>query len=172
MATTSLDQFDIRFASLKPGLHEFRFEINDAFFEAFEDSLVEQGKGDCRVTLDKKTNLLTLDFNIEVSVDLVCDRSLEHFNHPISVDRQLVVKFGDEESDLGDDIVVISWEAQIINVAQFIYEYICIAIPMKKIHPDYLGENEEEFGEIIYKSDEEGNDQKIDPRWNALKKLN
>ena len=61
---------------------------------------------------------------------------------------------------------------QEINLAQIIYEYIFISIPMKKVHPNYLTENENEFGEIIYKSENDSSDDAIDPRWDALKKLN
>jgi uncharacterized metal-binding protein YceD (DUF177 family) len=75
-----------------------------------------------------------------------------------------------------------------INVAQLIYEFILLAIPAKKIHPDFLEEmDEEDFegeGELVYVSNEEFDDklseeqedsraseEKTDPRWEILKKL-
>ncbi len=167
-----LEQFEIRFATLKPGLHDFRFEISDSFFKEFEDSFIGHGKGECLVQLDKKTNLLTFDFDIKISVELVCDRSLEKFQYPIELKEQLIVKFDEEESELGEDILTISWNSQGINIAQTIYEYISVSIPMKKIHPNYLRENENEFGEIIYKSESDASEDTIDPRWNDLKNLN
>lgn len=167
-----LEQFEVRFGTLRPGLHDFRFEINDSFFEQFEDSVVEHGTGQCNVQLDRKENLLTFDFDIKLNVELICDRSLEKFHHPIDVKKQLMVKFGEEETELGEDVQVIGWDRQEINLAHTIFEYVFISIPMKKVHPDYLTENEEEFGEIIYKSEKDASDDAIDPRWNALKKLN
>ncbi len=169
---SALEQFEISFFNLQDGLHDFDFTIEDAFFQSFENSIVEKGSGQCQVTLDKKSNLLTFDISLEISVELVCDRSLKEFQFPIVSQKQLVVKFGEEEMEVADDILMIKSDARTINLSQVIYEYISVEIPMKKIHPDYLRDNEDEFGEIIYKSEEGQSKDEIDPRWNALKNLN
>ncbi len=169
---TILEQFEVRFGTLRPGLYDLRFEISDSFFEQFEYSEVEHGEGQCNVQLDRKENFLTFNFDIKMIVELICDRSLEKFQHPIELTKKLVVKFGQEETELGEDVQVIGWDQQEINLAHTIFEYVAISIPMKKVHPDYLTENEDEFGQIIYKSEKDASDDTIDPRWNALKKLN
>ncbi len=169
---SALEQFEVRFGTLRPGIHDFRFEISSSFFEEFEESIVRKGAGFCEVRLDRKVNLLTFDFDFKLNVELVCDRSMEEFLYPINVKKQLVIKFGDEESELGEDVQVISWDRQDINLAQIIFEYVTVSIPMKKVHPDYLTENENEFGEIVYKSEKDDSNDVIDPRWNALRKLN
>ena len=62
-----------------------------------------------------------------------------------------------------------------INIGEFIYEFITLAVPLKKLHPRFEDELEEDDEpEMIYTSqDEEETDdsQETDPRWEALKKL-
>ncbi|MEQ9426309.1 MAG: DUF177 domain-containing protein [Cyclobacteriaceae bacterium] len=168
----ALDHFELVLRDLKPGLNEFQFEIDDSFFADFEYSPVAKGSGKCLLSVDKKTNLLTIDFDITAKVELVCDRSLEPFDHKIELEQQLMVKFGDEDADIDEDIVSVRWDTQTINVAHFIYEYIVVSIPMKKLHPKFKDENESELGSIVFKSDEESDQTDPDPRWNALRNLN
>jgi uncharacterized metal-binding protein YceD (DUF177 family) len=63
-----------------------------------------------------------------------------------------------------------------LELGQYIYEFINLEVPMKKLHPRYAGEEDDDSeGKIIYSSgdqkgaDENGED--IDPRWEKLKKL-
>ncbi len=54
--------FDIAFVGLKPGIHEFEYDINDKFFEDYQ----EQDFRDCiakvKLTLDKKIGFMLLKF--------------------------------------------------------------------------------------------------------------
>ena len=127
-------------------------------------------------------------FEIEGDVTLTCDRSLETFNFPLFTSEKIIYKYGLEEMEVTEDVFMITRDTPSINVAQLIYEFILLAIPVKKIHPDYLEEmDEEDFegeGELVYISDEEFDDnlseekeesneseEKTDPRWEILKKL-
>jgi uncharacterized metal-binding protein YceD (DUF177 family) len=51
------------------------------------------------------------------------------------------------------------------------YEFIAVAIPIKKLHPRFRDEDGgDEAGKIVYRASTEG-DSSVDPRWDALKKL-
>jgi uncharacterized metal-binding protein YceD (DUF177 family) len=65
-------------------------------------------------------------------------------------------------------------------VAQYIYEFIGLAIPMKRLHPRFEEEEQEDEdieGILIYSTKKEGDDpedeedEKIDPRWDILNNL-
>ena len=178
MEKSPLKQYEIGIQGLSETQHSFDYSFNDEFFGAFENSLVEKGQGSVHLDLLKTETMMTLQFSISGSVELVCDRSLQSFDFPLEIQNNLIVKFGDEEAELDDEIIVIPRDTQRFNVAQYIYEYVSVAIPMKKIHPDFLTEEdmeEQEYGAIIYQSpqDEQQDDAKedVDPRWEALKKL-
>ena len=55
-----LKQFSIPFTGLKIGKHQFEFEIDKSFFDAFEYSLVKEGHLKAAVELDKQETMLIL----------------------------------------------------------------------------------------------------------------
>ncbi|WP_456458411.1 YceD family protein [Reichenbachiella sp.] len=171
-------QYKIDIYGLKIGVHEFDFEFDKKLFENVEDSVIESGHGKCTVILDKKERLISMDFKIEGMIELICDRSLESFDYPINIEENLIVKYGEEYDDSEDDLLVIPDTQESLNVASSIYEYLTLAVPMKKIHPDFQDEEDDEGLEIalVYSSEDEETDEKedneaIDPRWAALKNI-
>lgn len=177
--------FDIEVIKFKEGRHEVDFEIGDEFFAHFEDNeLLEHGSLTARVILEKGVNLIEANFQISGTVELTCDRSLEPFDHSLDISEDIIYKYGSEEQEIDDQVIMITRDTPSINVAQLIYEFILLALPAKKIHPDYINElDDEEFegeGGIVYldqDSDEElekelpEETKPVDPRWEQLLKL-
>jgi len=164
--------FDIDIYKLSDGKHSFEFEFDSSFFKLFEDSIVENGAGNINVVLDKTPTMITLNFHLEGEVELVCDRSLDNFMFTINKEREVRLKYGDHQEELSEDLFLISTNTQKIDVGQFVYEFISLAIPMKKLHPRY--ENDVDTDEMVFFSDdneEDTSNEGIDPRWNELKKL-
>ena len=162
--------FQLNIPSLKNGTHEFQFEINDAFFSHFEHSLVEKGTGKCLLSLKKSETMMVLNFEFDLSIELTCDRSLDLFDFPIAKEEKLIIKFGEESQEVNEDLVVLSYDEQILDLAPHILEFISLSIPMKKLHPRFEGE---ESPDLIYQTEgeEEESGDEIDPRWAALKDL-
>lgn len=143
----TLQLFDIQIFGLKHKSYSFRFEVDTAFFEAFPDhNLFEKGNCTVNLELEKTERLLTLDFAIEGTLELTCDRSLEKFNFPFEVQEQLFYQYTTEVDKESDDeaIIYILPTAESINIAQPIYELINLQVPMRKIHPKYA-EDEDFF---------------------------
>lgn len=181
--------FDIEVIKFKEGRHEFDFEIEDKFFQNFEENeLLERGNLTIRVIMNKGVNLIELTFEIKGTVQLTCDRSLEQFDHPLDITEKMIYKYGSEEQEIDENVYMITRDTPAINVAQLIYEFILLALPAKKIHPDYRNElDEEDFegeGGLVYldgefedeaenaEPEEEKEETKpIDPRWEQLLKI-
>ena len=166
-----LREFQIDIFGLSHGQHEFRYEIRDNLFKIHKQGILEKGKGQCLLDLQKSETMMTLQFNIDVEVELVCDRSLDPFIHPIKLKETIIIKFGDDNYSLSEDVLVIKSDTPSLNVSEFIYEFIMLAVPMKKLHPRYGAQDEQP--DLIYSSREETTDEEkaTDPRWEALKKL-
>lgn len=171
-------KYDIHIYKLSNGVHEYQFEIGKEFFEMFDGDLVENGQLNAVVSLNKSDSMIQVDFNIEGSLELECDRSLEKFDFPIRIDQNMIYKYGEEDKELSEDVFVIEKNTQTLNVAGIMYEFIGLEIPMKKLHPKFQEEEDEDDeseGSMIYTSEaEEDIEQKeedIDPRWAALKNL-
>lgn len=168
--------FSINILGLSKGVHPFEYHLDDTFFTLYGREVIQKGSLDAQVTLDKRETFIEARFVVKGYVELTCDRSLEIFQHTLSFDKKIVFKFGDEDQEVSDEIVIISPQRDHLEVGQFLYEFILLEVPMKKLHPRFAAEeSDDREGGIIYSSStsaEEGpDDQPVDPRWEALKKL-
>ncbi|MBI1300672.1 MAG: DUF177 domain-containing protein [Alphaproteobacteria bacterium] len=175
-----LRSFDIDIIRLKEGEHQFSFKIDSAFLSNFDgNDIAQNGSLDAVVTLLKQASVIEVWFDISGTVELTCDRSLETYDESIQVKERVLYKYGPEEKELNEDIFIITNDTASINVAQLIYEFILLAVPAKRIHPNYREEDEEdaydEDGKLVYVSDT--TDTSVDdensenPLWEELKKL-
>jgi len=173
---SKFSRYNIAFKGLSQGKHEFLFELDKGFFEAFENSIVEDGKVQVKLVLEKQSALIVLWFNINGTVNIQCDRCLELFAQPICNEDRIYVKFGEENFDEGDDVIWVSVNDYQLNVAQLMYEFICLALPIRHVHPDDQNGNSTCDPEMIERlselnvgdhEDEDGSDS----RWDDLKKL-
>jgi uncharacterized metal-binding protein YceD (DUF177 family) len=173
-----LKQFSIPFTGLKIGKHQFDFEIDNSFFDAFEYSLVKKGNLKAEVELDKQETMLILQFRIKGTIVLDCDKCLAEFEAPISIQERQIVKFAEDELESDDlEIIVLSKKESEINVAELIYEFITVSVPYIKICEEN-GTGVKCDQEMIARleslavgSQQEEEQQNDDPRWAALKKL-
>lgn len=124
--------FNIPFKNANLGLHEYNFEVDSDFFEEYENSTVEKGKFDIRVVLDKKENILDLEFHISGNIDSPCDRCLANILVPLSSVQRIVVKFDDFGKEDTDEVIYIGTEETNLDVSDLIYEFISLSIPFSK----------------------------------------
>lgn len=182
--------YRINIIGLSNKVHHFHYEIGGSLFEEYGTDLVSDGTFTVDVSLDKRETFLEADFSIRGSARLTCDRSLEPFDYPINMRRKVVFKYGDQDEEITDEITIIHRDTAWIELGQYLYEFIALAIPLKKLHPRFqesVGEDDgDSEGRIVYRSggsegtngddrqpgqDNGGTDDDIDPRWSALKKL-
>jgi uncharacterized protein len=159
--------FVINIHGLSKDVHQFDYQLDDLFFKNFGQEVIQKGSFDAKITLDKRETFIDTHFVLKGSVELICDRSLEPFQFPISINRKIVFKYGDEEKEVSDEIQIILASRDQLEMGQFMYEFILLEIPMKKLHPKFKNESSEDT--IVYTSTTE--EAAIDPRWEALKKL-
>lgn len=168
-------RYNIDIYGLTIGTHEYHVPFDGMLFEKAEAGLIEKGTGECKLTIEKKESLMTFHFEINGTIELTCDRSMETFDHPIEIDESLIVKYGDAYDDSNDELLIIPNGQQAIIIENYIYEYVTMAVPMKKLHPKFGGDSEEGF-ELVYTSEDTAAESKssqeaIDPRWEILKYL-
>ncbi len=163
----ALREYHIPFLGLKPGLHEYRFQLTKTFFEAFEYSEISNAEIEVEVTLEKQSTLMVLDFQLGGNVELLCDRCGDAYLQPISSNDKLIVKFGDETGSTDDEILVLGPSENTVDVSQYLYEYAHLALPARHVHA-----TEEECNQEVlaaFKKYTVENDNRDD--WAALKNL-
>lgn len=171
--------YSVNIVGLTNKVHHFEFEMGNDFFEKFGTELLTEGNLKAGVTLDKRETLIDASFVINGTVKLICDRSLDTFYHPIRAEKKLVFKYGETDEELSDEIVVIRRDTDSLELGHYMFEFIALEVPMKKLHPrfqDEEAEDDDSDGKIIYTSkpspdDDRTDGEDIDPRWDVLKKL-
>ena len=174
-------QFDLPIARLSLKTHQFAFELGRAFFAEFDPQgeFIADGNLHADVTLLKTERVITINSRIVGTVRLTCDRSLDEYDHPLDVENQLLVRYGDEPKELDDDVLQITPETLTLNIAQHLYDYIGLALPIKKLHPRFQNEADDDpdaATKLIFSTRPAGegpdDDEPADPRWAVLKNLN
>ena len=186
MTLGKLDKYQIDLKGMHESSCRFDFRLDDSFFADIDAADVRKGNVDVTLFIKKTSQAFDLKFHTEGFVTVPCDRCLDEMSQPIVADDTLRVKFGPEYAEEEDNLVVVPEDEGTINVAWFMYEFVALAIPMKRVHAP--GECNEEMyrklqlylrttpdadddlaEEVEVASDEE--DKPIDPRWNELKKI-
>jgi uncharacterized metal-binding protein YceD (DUF177 family) len=173
-----LDIYTIPFKNLDQGkVYSYDFKVDQRFFEEFPYSELHNADVDVHVDLVVNPDSLKLDFHLQGQVEVTCDVCLGKFMHPIDYKTVLIVRFADfttEWFDYDDQIFLSRYESR-INIAKHIYDFINLALPIRKVHP--LDENgnptcdPEMLKRLEELSPSKHDEQDIDPRWEQLKNL-
>ena len=167
-----LKDFIIPFEGLSVGNHQFVFDVNQLFFEEIAYSELKNGNVSVRLDFEKQDNMLVLQFLIKGRVEVVCDRCTDEFDFPIEGEYRLLIQFGDHFVEETDELIVIPRSESEINLAPFIYEYICLMLPIQRIHPNDKNGRSMCNPEMLEKLNELSfSIKQVDPRWDVLKKL-
>jgi uncharacterized metal-binding protein YceD (DUF177 family) len=125
-------QYIVQFGGLPVGIHDFEFEVGDRFFENFENSEIVRADVQVDATLTKQNNVLQMQFNISGTVDVDCDRCLKTFGFPIEAEDTLVIKHGNPDEST-DEILVIPEGVDEFDITHYLYEYITLALPARRV---------------------------------------
>ena len=165
----------INIAGLSLKTHHFSFSLDDAFMQVYGKGYLPPGLYHAQIALNKHETFIEGDFKITGLAHLVCDRSLEPFDFPLEIEKKVLFKYGEEEEELTDEITIISRERSGLDVGQLLYEFIGLAIPLKKLHPKFEKQDHDgDEAELVYTTATENTpiiEVEVDPRWEKLKKL-
>lgn len=164
-------QYIVKFAGLPVGSHEFEFDINGTFFEQFDDCEITKANLQVIVVLLKQNNLMQLQFDINGTVNLDCDRCLIAYNFPIEASENLVVRFGNPEESTDEIMVINEGEGQ-ADVSHYLFEYITLALPYRRV-PCEIDDDFECDEDTLKKLNESSVDEEkeTNPMWEKLNKL-
>ena len=155
---------------MEPGEHHYDFVVEDAFFEHYAFQDIHHGKVALSLDIEKESRLMSLLFHFDGTLQLICDRCLDEYSQPILGDFSLIVKYGEKREEISDELVTIPYEESYLDTGQYVYEFIRLMIPMKRIHPDDENGNTTCNVEMLKKL-ETFEKTETDPCWDALKGL-
>ena len=162
----------IQFSGLASGRYTFDYRLDDTFFQTFENDELTDGDVHFTVELEKREHTLLFRLAFQGQIRTVCDRCLGDLAVDVSGQQMLCVKLSDnvryDEDDGDADVVFLPENECKIDLAQYMYEDVVLALPMQRMHPD--GECDADMLQRLASNSTLDTDHK-DPRWDALRQL-
>lgn len=130
--------FEIAFVGLKPGVHEYVYDITDKFFVDYDQQDFTNCKANVTLQLEKNNGFMLLHFEIGGSLELVCDRCGNNLPIKLWEDFDIVVKLVDNPEVMNNaeedpDVYYIGLTESHLHLADWIYEFINLSIPMQRM---------------------------------------
>ena len=169
----SLESLKIDLKGLKEEVTTLDFNLDNSYFEALDVTEVKKGSLHVSVSIRKATGFFEFLIHTTGTIIIPCDRCLDDMEQSVETDNRLIVKLGSTYSE-EDDIIVVSEDEGILDIAWFIYESVVLAIPIRHVHapgkcnPAMTQALEELSAD---RSSDEESSQPTDPRWDKLKNL-
>jgi uncharacterized metal-binding protein YceD (DUF177 family) len=111
--------------------------LDDTFFEIYMHPDVLGGNVTAEITLLAAQS--TLDISLKGTARVVCDRCLESFDTPITFDGMARIckarTIIDHDMHNSDDDTITMDDEGFIDLSQYLYESICLSVPLQKLHP-------------------------------------
>jgi hypothetical protein len=139
--------FEIAWQGLKLGEHELIYDLDDKFLIwKHPETEYKQLNVQIKVSFDKQVNFFMFHFNIDGSLIVPCDRCGENFELSLWDEFDLLVKLNDAEDEdqieEEADVVFISRSETVLDISDWLYEFLMLSIPLQKIHPQDAKGNE------------------------------
>jgi uncharacterized metal-binding protein YceD (DUF177 family) len=131
---SKFEQYNIVLKDLIDEVRVLEFDLDDAYFKKIDSPEVQNGSVKAKVSIQKKISTYELQFQLEGTVIIPCDRCLDDMTQHVHYKEKLLVKFGQTFSE-EDEIVIVPESEGAINIAWFLYEFIVLNIPIKHVHP-------------------------------------
>ena len=134
-----MQPFVIPISGLTQGSSRFTWHADGTFFGNSGNSEILDADIEVTVHVEKSTRFFGVDASVSGKVTVLCDRCLEELELPVDTGFRLSVKFGEsaETADAGDrEIVMVPDGSQELDLSQFVYDYTCISLPMRRVHPE------------------------------------
>ena len=134
-------EFEIAYVGLKPGLHHYEFKVDDKFFVSFGAQDFSNCEANVRVSLDKKTGFMQLKFDVDGSVQGICDKCGNALPVQLWDEFSLLVKIVEDPDTMNEqeedpDVFYIGRGESHLHLANWIYEFIILSVPFQKICAD------------------------------------
>ena len=130
---SKFELYNVVLKDISNEMRMFEYDLDDAYFKKIDSPEVQKGNVKAKVSVLKKLTTYELQFFLEGTVIIPCDRCLDDMVQPIHYKEKLLVKFGNTFSE-EDEIVIVPEAEGAINIAWFLYEFIVLNIPMKHVH--------------------------------------
>ena len=119
------DNLVIQLNGLPDGKQHFHWDLGKEFFASFGNSDILDARVGVDARLEKSGDCLEFDVDLDGTVTVPCDRCLAPLEVEIGDTFNVSVKLGDLPEDAED-----------YDLCQDVYDYTCLAIPLRRVHEE------------------------------------
>ena len=137
--------FEIAFVGLRPGLHDFSYELDDQFFKEKGAEDFEKGSATVKLSLEKNTGFMMLKFEVGGKAEVTCDRCGNPLKMDLWDEFKMLVKLVDNPDEMNaqeedPDVFYIARTESHIDVGNWLYEFVMLSVPMQRMcSPEVMG---------------------------------
>ena len=130
--------FEIAFVGLKPGVHEFNYDLDDKFFKEKGAEDFENASAHVKLLLEKNTGFMLLKFEVGGKASVSCDRC----GNPLQIDLwdefKMLIKLVDNPDEMNEqeedpDVYYLARTESHLTVSEWIYEFVMLSVPMQRM---------------------------------------
>ncbi|MEO6489712.1 MAG: DUF177 domain-containing protein [Ferruginibacter sp.] len=130
--------FEIAFVGLKPGVHQFNYDLDNKFFIEKGAQDLTEATANVKLSLEKNTGFMLLKFEVGGKAKVSCDRC----GNPLKLDLwdefKMLVKLVDNPQEMNDqeedpDVYYLSRTESHLDISDWIYEFVLLSVPMQRM---------------------------------------
>jgi uncharacterized metal-binding protein YceD (DUF177 family) len=119
-------------------MHVFEYRVEDKFFVPYGEQDFTNCIANIKLSLDKKNGFMQLKFDVDGTVDVICDKCGNTLPMQLWDEFNIIVKIVDEpevmnEQEEDPDVYYISRGESHLHMADWIYEFVNLSIPLQKM---------------------------------------
>lgn len=139
------DAFIIPLNGLKQGKTQFSWNAGAEFFRQFDNKDIKDADILVDVEVEKSGTYLGIDAKVSGNLTVACDRCGDDVSLPIRTAICQSIKFGAEPVNAEEvvvsaederETVYLPEEGDELDMSQAVYDFACLALPMRKVHND------------------------------------
>ena len=133
------NNYFIVLSDLRSGVYAARWDVGTEFFEEFENEQIRAAELVVGVKAQRTGASVSVDLDINGSLTVPCDICLEDVVMPVNTSAMLKVRFGqqpvgDADEEDGRELVWMPAGEPELDLAQVIYDYSCLSLPIQCRH--------------------------------------
>ncbi|MBS1741861.1 MAG: DUF177 domain-containing protein [Bacteroidetes bacterium] len=130
--------YEIAFVGLKPGIHEFSYDVDSKFFKEKGAEDTYNINANVKLTLEKNSGFMLLKFEVGGKAEVTCDRCGNPLKMDLWDEFKMLIKLVENPEEMNEqeedpDVYYISRTESHINVSDWIYEFVMLSIPMQRM---------------------------------------
>ena len=134
-----------------------------------EEGLIDPVK--VEVKTGKNSGCLTVECNVEVETNFICDRCLENYKSKLEATTGFIITSDQRMNTDSDEVIYISTVEDEVDISKNIRDAILLVYPVKRICSQQCKGLCASCGKNLNKELCECKNDTIDPRWEKLKEI-